>query len=367
MTHKKIMILGGGQLARMMAMEAFKLGWTPYILSNSHEDPAAQVSLEWVHWDGQDPEPLKYVASLVDHIFFESEFIDPDLIKDILGEEQNKCSPSLELMKEFRDRQTQKQSFLDHDLPSSKLHNTEASVLKSLIEQNKKLVLKKRLFGYDGYGTFFLNSQDDLDSIKESLDSYICEEHIAFTHELAVTYFCFQSQISRLPLVETHQRDSRCLWVKGPSSFENLESFKDLDTKLRAFLKTKKYHGAITFELFLTSDSKLLINELAPRVHNSAHYSLDALPLNQFKAHILCHENFNTPETLSCAEDFAMVNLLGTGESPQNINSFSDTHLHWYAKSENRKGRKMGHLTLLGDDQEKCLELGLKLIGEPIS
>ena len=219
------------------------------------------------------------------------------------------------------------------------------------------LVLKKRKFGYDGYGTFVIKNKKDLQKLKpvfkKTHPGFIAELFVPFNRELAFTVCRNKKKEFRfLPLVETHQVNSRCLWVKGPVETDALYS---LQKQVKEFLNKLNYIGVISFELF-DVDGSLLINEVAPRVHNSAHYSLDALVTDQFSYALRCLVNAPLPSIESISSGFAMYNLLGTKDGKKiKINLNPSVKLHWYGKKENRKGRKMGHITTVEDSPEVAL------------
>ena len=184
---------------------------------------------------------------------------------------------------------------------------------------------------------------------------FIAEQFIPFKRELAVMIGRNRSaDLVTLPWVESYQEDSRCLWVKGPIKSESTK-FKSCLRKIKQLMNKEKYVGILGFELFDTG-KELVINELAPRVHNSGHYSLNALIENQFTVHIkaIFDQKFSKPTLTSKA--FAMYNLLGSGKSVMSWSNPSDVHLHWYGKSESRKGRKMGHLNSTGSTTKQCLD-----------
>ena len=260
-------------------------------------------------------------------------------------------------------------------------------------------VLKTRRGGYDGYGTFVVKNKTALfkllnipqalessktrktqtknrikteNTLKKSLPktSFIAEPLLSFKRELALISARNQKgQIIFFPLVESFQKNSVCLWVKGPVEHLKLAGLK---RKIRSFLTKIDYRGVIAFELFET-ESVLIVNELAPRVHNTGHYSLSALTEDQFTIHLkaISNQDLKTPRLLS--KEFAMLNLLGEG-SPQPLFqtkgkacSLIDQsqalkqkgfHLYWYGKKQSRPGRKMGHINCLGDRSlERLLQL----------
>jgi len=225
-----------------------------------------------------------------------------------------------------------------------------------------KVVFKKRTGGYDGKGTFILKSKKNKDKIFSEIQKndfhVIAEALIPFHQELAGIFVRgIDGTILDLPLVETHQKNSKCDWVRGPVKHP---AWKKLKTQITSWLKKKNYVGAIAFELFDTG-KELLINESAPRVHNSGHYSQQALSCDQFTLHVQAVTGMPLPRELRLhAPAFVMANLLGLSENPGEFPRKLEGQLHWYGKKENLPGRKMGHLNLIGQNSEALLKLALK-------
>lgn len=362
--QKKIGILGGGQLARMLVLEAHKLGLEVHVLSSSLTDPAAQVTSLWEQGSADNPQELRAFCKKVDLITFESEFVSPNCLKEIENLERKdevKSYPSSSLMEMFQDRFFQKNSLQDHKINTSPFCSFENF---SELKENRghlklPLVLKARRNGYDGKGTYILKSWDD-SKVSSFCSKYTCgfiaEEFIPFKRELAITLCRFQNgQVVSLPLVETFQKENRCLWVKGPVVHQKIERLKK---KLENYLKRIDYIGCITFELFDTSKN-LLVNEVAPRVHNSAHHSQDSCELNQFSLHLLsCLETKRFKSKLIKPRGaFSMYNLIGDSSDEPCLKHSTKAKLHWYGKIKNYQGRKMGHLNYVAKSPSKALEV----------
>lgn len=357
-SHLKIGLLGGGQLARMLILRGHQLGLNMKVLSLSADDPAAQVCAEWVQGDPKDTQTVRGFLKTVDILTFESEFVDDHVIK--LLKTSSKVFPSAQNMELFQDRWTQKMSLQKAKLPSApfKLAGDNPEDLQS--ERPFGRVYKARRFGYDGNGTWVVKKGQSLpvsSKIHESAANFIVEDFISFKRELALTFVCSSAgKIISLPLVETKQQENRCLWVKGPVTHK---AHTALEKKLRQYLKNIHYVGAITFELFDTGE-RLLINEVAPRVHNSAHYSWDALNEDQFTLHLKALIGAKLEPPRSLAKGFAMYNLIGSTQAPPRWTLPPGVSLHWYGKKDNRPGRKMGHLNTLGASASKALTQLLK-------
>lgn len=360
MKSKTIGILGGGQLARMMALRAHQLALPVHILSPKADDPAAQVTQHWHQGETSSVKDLKALYHFADIVTYESEFLDPVVLRKSHQKFKTEFSISPSLLSNLQDRLSQKSLLEKYKLPTAKFYQVNS--LKDIDDSTLPLVIKQRRFGYDGYGTIIAKSKAKLKNIKlESTTGYIAESFINFKRELAITAVRNKKkQIQFYPLVETFQEDSKCLWVKGPVKHNKISSIKK---KITEFLNSIQYIGCMAFELFETPSGDLLINEIAPRVHNSTHYSLDACNWDQFSMHLLACLNYNLPE-IKVKSPFAMYNLIGSGKKTPKLKSEAEGYLHWYGKKQNRKGRKMGHITYLDASPDKALNQLKKIVKE---
>ena len=192
---------------------------------------------------------------------------------------------------------------------------------------------------------------------------FIAEAFIPFKRELSLILASHRlsKKAAALPLVETRQKNFRCFWLKGP--VKSSPQMKKLEARLKNFVRKIKYEGVIAFELF-QKGGDFLVNEMAPRVHNSGHYSLEALSKDQFTLHLeaVLRRPLKSPELLSrgFSRGFAMVNLLGKIEPSPAWRKYPRVFLHDYAKKQKRRGRKMGHLTALDSSPDRALK---KLLG----
>lgn len=367
----KIAILGGGQLARMMVLEAHRLGLNTQIFCYSNQEPAAAVTQNVSLIQATAPyfndENIKVLKTCT-HLTFESEFFLADSLKsELKALKKLKVFPRLDALKKLQYRLSQKKMLDQHHVATAPwVTVTSFNQAVSALNKFGAMVIKKPFGGYDGYGTFVVKSTQDLDRLNSNPDFFksplLCEQKIVFKRELAMTFVRSASgQTISLPLVESYQTDNRCDWVIGPVTHKNI---KGLVNKIKPLLDTLGYVGAISFELFDTGD-KLLVNEVAPRVHNSAHYSLDALSFNQFELHLMSAYLKELPSPGLISPNFLMLNLIGQKDlvglqSPRT----SEGSLHWYGKTQSRVGRKLGHLNLIdlkGQKPQQLLNKGLKL------
>lgn len=356
---KKIGIIGGGQLAKFLAQEAHHLGLTCYILSAHPLDPAAQVTSLWLQGHPDRTKDIQKLAKLCDIITFESEFVDIETINSALKSTNCKALPRSEIMFTLRDRWLQKQWLVKNNIPTAAFKKLDSCDVQKGFP--KGCVIKQCTHGYDGYGTFIF--KDSKKVAKQKFNQkfqYIVEEYIAFKRELALTAFrSANGDIMFFPLVETLQKNAQCFWVKGPIVHKNILAIK---AKIKLALKNADYVGAITFELFETKNNNLIVNEVAPRVHNSAHHSLTSTSMNQFKSHLLCLIGAPLPKSPSLrAPGFAMLNLIGSGRQQTRAPQLLTEDLFWYNKNQNKKFRKMGHVNTLAASANKALNKLLKI------
>lgn len=374
-TNSRIGILGGGQLARMLCIEGFKMGYEMHVLSASASDPAAQVTRFWHPGDINNAQDVKKFFSSVDVATFESEFLNEKVLLEAEAASRIELHPSVHLISQMSDRLKQKAWLERFCIPTSAFAgllttsdvyafiNRNSKNLKRSANKNCVAVFKKRRFGYDGNGTFIIRDKKQLlkwlTDNEKHLSEYIVEDFQPFKRELAVQFAVNRKgEILTFPLVEWQAQDSRCLWVKGPTTTKFKNEYHKMVKQITRALVENRYVGVIAFELFETSRG-LMVNEVAPRVHNSAHYSLDALPMNQFKAHLCAITGQILPKKmLLLTKGFAMVNILGC-QNGSDVTGRAFTH--WYGKQELRVGRKMGHLTVLSDSSARALKEALHI------
>lgn len=356
-------IFGDGQLARMLALSAHQIGLIPVAFGQKNSS-AGQVCAQVVSAD----KTLSNTQLLsLNSLTFESEFFETAKIIKSKNQLKSKVFPSFGVMQKMQYRHNQKQILIENKLSTAfyfELFGPGDLAPFFNSEINNQWVFKKNFGGYDGYGTFFWPR--DLEKIRQMLETspqstypiLIAEPLISFKRELALTAARnAKNQIVFYPLVETVQKNGQCDYVTGPVTHRQE---KPLKLKVKKLLQRLNYVGVITFEIFDTNLG-LLINEIAPRVHNSAHYTQNACDISQFELHWRCGLNLelSTPKLLT--PHFAMINLLGTKKSKTiKVPTANNGALHWYGKTESRPKRKLGHLNLLGEAVPQLLKLGLQ-------
>lgn len=363
---QKIGFLGGGQLAQMLILKAYSMGLTPYVLSGENSDPAVQVAPYWMKGNPHDPTDLKIFSDLVDVLTFESEFYAGYKLENVSKKNRSlKIYPRPETLSLLQDRLFQKELLHEHSIPTApyiKINGMDdIQIALGLFKDG--IVLKKRMGGYDGHGTFIIKNKLDFEhfraNFKKNENLFIGEAFIPFRRELAISLARNpQGQVVFLPLVESSQKDQRCDYVVGPITHGKIA---DLKRRLKNFVEAIDYVGLIAFELFDTG-SQLLINEIAPRVHNTGHYTQNALNCDQFEYHLRAILGWDLPDAEPEVKSFVMTNLIGSGFSEAKMPEQFVGHLHWYKKKENRPGRKLGHLNYTSNSLSGrgLLDLALK-------
>jgi len=347
----------------MLALDGIQMGLEVHILSEKNTDPAALVTKHWHQGNPNVEKDQLDFCKKIEFLTFESEFHLMTGLQKLAPAQSPQIFPSPQVMEKFQHRFSQKKLLSETKIPTAKfLHiQTQVDIESAFDQMNGHFVLKKTLGGYDGYGTYYCHSQNELLDLKKILQEnpthdFIAEEFIKIKRELAMIFVrSADGSFLHLPLVETKQTQSRCDWVMGPAHHPQIKS---LISKMKKLLNKENYIGALGVELFDTGKG-LLVNELAPRVHNSGHYSQDALSASQFSLHLMAGLGKKLISPQQLAKVFVMVNLLGQENQsitfPQNLMGT----LHWYGKTENRKGRKLGHVNYLGTDRKQLLKRAL--------
>ena len=353
-------MIGGGQLAWMMALEAKTLGIELVVQTPNASDPAVAIAAAAILAPIADAAATAQLAAQCEVITFENEFIDLSALAD-LAAKGIKFYPQLDALAPLLDKYDQRCYLEQIGLPTPQFVTlTSEAELPSLAQQANKLgfplVLKTRRLGYDGQGTFILKDFAQLEAAWKNLgySPILLEEFIPFERELAVMAArSANGEIVIYPVVETQQVDQVCRRVLAPAPV-NTAVVEQVRAIARTLLESLGVVGVFGIELFLTSAGRTLVNEIAPRTHNSGHYTLDACHTSQFAQQLrtVCGLPLGSAE-MHCREA-VMVNLLGFEtrqsdypEKRQQLAQIPNAHLYWYGKTESRPGRKLGHVTVL--------------------
>ncbi|MGD1703338.1 5-(carboxyamino)imidazole ribonucleotide synthase [Dapis sp. BLCC M229] len=347
---EKVGVIGGGQLAWMMADAAKKLGVDLIIQTPHKDDPAVSIAKDIIFAEIDDAQATTKLANSCDVITFENEFINIDELSH-LPENNVIFRPSLSVLKPLLDKYEQLCYLRDLGLPVPNFWEWG----KEIESLSLPLVLKARRHGYDGQGTFIIK---DIESLKSKGNSEIfIQEFIPFDREIAVIAARgVTGEVKVYSVVETQQENQVCRRVFVPD--ENLELVEKIQAIAQSLLNSLEVVGVFGIEMFITKDQKVLINEIAPRTHNSGHYTLDGCETSQFEQHLRAVCGLPLGSTTLKTRGAVMVNLLGYefGENHyltkrQQLANIPNASVWWYGKTESRPGRKLGHVTVLLDEE----------------
>ena len=356
----KLGILGGGQLGKMMLYDTRKYDIQTYVLDASPEAPCKIACDVFEQGDLMDFDTVVNFGRKVDVLTFEIELVNVDALEQ-LESEGKKVYPSSATLRKIQDKGVQKQFYAEKGIPTAdftvyteKYELTEALVRK---EWDYPFVWKSCTGGYDGKGVSVIREEEDLIPLPEG--ACLAEKMIPFKNELAVIVARNVSgQVKTYPVVEMefHPEANQVEYVICPARIED-----HVAEKARAVAKkvseSFEHVGLLAVEMFQTEDDEILVNEVAPRPHNSGHYSIEASFTNQFEQHLRAILDLPLGETESKVGG-VMVNLVGDENHEgqvhyQNIGKIMQmpgVTPHIYGKKQTRPFRKMGHVTIVNKD-----------------
>ena len=370
----RIGVIGGGQLAWMMGAAAAKLGLELVVQTPDRTDPAVTIAANTVLSAVEDAAATAQLAAQCDLITFENEFVDLEALTCLAA--QGVCfRPSLAALKPLLDKYHQRCYLRDLGLPTPAFDRLEDWLKRrssadlgtaTIAASTFPIVLKTRRHGYDGQGTFVIKTADQLTAtLQELRDSpVLVEEFIPFDRELAVIAArSVSGEIMTYPIVETQQENQICQRVFAPAAVEPTIA-QAAAAIAHTLLHSLQAVGVFGIELFLTREGGLLVNEIAPRVHNSGHFSLDACETSQFEQHLRAVAGLPLGAGSMRSSHAVMVNLLGFESAQsdylakrQQLAALPHTFVHWYGKTESRPGRKLGHVTALVQSEAEQREI----------
>ena len=361
----RVGIVGGGQLGRMLTEAASNMGIPVAVVDGTPNCPAAQVGAEQIVADLHDHEALKKLADVSDVITIEIEHVDAEFLDEIaaLGKP---VYPDPKVIKNIQDKLTQKEHLQKIGIPVAdfrKLNNLEEA--SSVLEEfGGKFILKSRLGGFDGRGNAVVNSVNKLEQAYNLLGAknLYAEKLIDFTKEIAVmAAYDKDGSTAIYPVVETIQARNICLEVYAPGEIDSSAS-QQAEEYAKKILQSYKTPGIFGIEMFATKDGQVIVNEVAPRVHNSGHYTIEACATSQFEQHLRCITGQKLGSTELKTKAAVMINVLGerNGETlnqgVEEATKIPGTFTHLYGKSPTKIDRKMGHITALADDLETAFK-----------
>ncbi len=358
-------VVGGGQLGRMLAEAAAPLGIETVVSDPTPDPPAAPVASGVVEGGFGDTDTIQAVAERADYLTFEIELVDPDALETVRKETGVPVHPDPETLRTIQDKLVQKRRLEEAGIPVPPFRAVgDRSDLEAAIDEfGYPVMLKARTGGYDGRGNFPIRGSDDIEGALEAAPgAMLVERMVDFDRELSVIAVQGNDERATFPTGENvHEPEIlRRTIVPARTPEATRERAQSV---AREVLGEMRGRGAYGIELFET-DGTILVNEIAPRVHNSGHYTIEGAVTSQFEQHVRAVVGYPLGST-ELRDPVVMSNILGDVEEPHPANLLGaeavmeapGANLHWYGKREARPLRKMGHVTVVPVADESRSEL----------
>lgn len=352
LSNLKIGILGGGQLGWMMILECRRYPFKFYVMDYP-DAPACKIADKCF-----DAESYREIIDLSDIVTYEFEHLPMEALK--YAEEKGKLIPRLEIVMLKHDRWREREFYKKHGIPTPRFYiTTDPKEALSLVknEFNYEAVIKQSKGGYDGKGQYFIKSREDLekqrDFITKLSDTLIVEEFVDFDYEASIVIARdAKGAIETYPPTYNRNEGGILIYNYGPL---NNKIINNKITEIAVTIATKlNYVGVMAVEFFV-KNGDVLVNEFAPRVHNTGHYTLDAINVSQFEQHIRAIVGLELAKTKVLSYG-GMVNILGLPLDRIPLEVLKYGKLYWYGKKEVRKRRKMGHINVVGDTLDEVID-----------
>lgn len=370
-SRKVVGVLGGGQLGRMMQQPASRLGIELVFLDPDAQSPAKQIAASDKHVGGKftDEAAIRELAAKCDVLTIEIEHVNADALRKIAAEGKIEVHPSPDDIALVKDKFGQKErmkAILGEDSVAEQYPvDSTPDALRALGEKlGYPFILKSRTDAYDGRGNYVVHTEQEVDAALAALHDrpLYGERIVAFERELAVMVLRERNgSVHSYPCVETVHEDNICKTVYAPAEVPLGVALRARQLAERAISEAFVGAGVFGVELFLLRDGRVLLNEIAPRPHNSGHYTIEACSVSQYEAHLCAVLGLPLAEGFTRQNCPAiMFNLLGA-QDPAYIDRVYDAALtlprrsiHLYGKAESRPARKMGHITVTGATMAEC-------------
>ncbi|CAG8515871.1 1318_t:CDS:2 [Ambispora leptoticha] len=359
-----VRVLGGGQLGRMLVEAASRLNIGVVILDIPEDAPAKQIQANYPHISGdfKDPEKIKELAKSVDILTIEIEHVNANALEEIKKETNIAIHPSPTSISLIQDKYAQKIHLSKHNVPVVDFIEvpTQNHIYPAAQKFGYPLMLKSKTMAYDGRGNYVVKSENDIDQAISFLGNFktplYAERWAPFKKELAVIVVkSINEQLESYPIVETVHKNNICHLVIAPAQV-NGAVLDEAKKVAESAIKTLSGAGVYCVEMFLMDEGKIFVNEIAPRPHNSGHYTIEACETSQYENHLRAILNLPLGSTALKVPVSAMVNILGLSSNLEETLrpaalalTIPGATVHLYGKKECRKGRKMGHITIVAN------------------
>jgi len=360
----RIGIVGGGQLGRMLTLSAKKMGFYVTVTDPTPHSPAGQVADHQIIGEYKDEKTTRELAKQSDLITIDAEFVN-DTVLEELERNGKPVFPSPQTIRMIKDKLTQKEFLKRQRIPTAQFMKvtTKDDIEKAGEQFGYPLLLKARFDAYDGKGNYVVKNKHDIKNALEILkdrELYV-EQFVPFVKELAVMVArSVKGEIKLFPVVQTIHQNNICDIVIAPADISKNES-KHAELLAISVMEHMKGAGVFGIEMFLKKDHTILVNEIAPRVHNSGHYTIESTVTSQFEQHIRAITGLPLGETDLIPKAVVMKNIIGEKVGDgfplgiENALKIPNVSIHLYGKHKSRIGRKMGHITVMGTTISECL------------
>jgi 5-(carboxyamino)imidazole ribonucleotide synthase len=367
LTNSRVGVIGGGQLARMMIAPAGKLGIEIKVLAETQDSPAAEAAT--LVGDFTDLETVLNFAQTVDVITFDHEHVPLEILQQ-LEQQGISVQPSSKALAHAQNKLVMRKALHKIGAPNPiwREVSTALEMDQFINEHGPEVVVKTPIGGYDGKGVRVVSSSEQVSDwlagpMLASLGgSLLVEQKVAFKRELAqLSARNPAGDFESWPVVETRQKNGVCSEVLSPAPNISSEMSTEAVKIARLISESLGVTGNLAVEMFETKEGELLVNELAMRPHNSGHFTIEGSVTSQFEQHLRAVLNLPLGKTDPLGPVAVMANLLGVSNSQDLLakrdkvmSLFPEVNIHFYGKAP-RLGRKLGHITVVGEDAETCL------------
>jgi 5-(carboxyamino)imidazole ribonucleotide synthase len=369
-------VVGGGQLGRMLGEAASPLGIDLVVSDPTPDAPAATVAREQVVGDFDDEDTIRAVAEQSDYLTFEIELADPDALERVSEETGTPVHPAPGTLRTIQDKLVQKDRLSDAGVPVPRYRAVDSpgELRAALAELGYPAMLKAREGGYDGRGNVPVESPGDVESAFAAIDGpAMVEEFVDFERELAVIGCRGAGERDTFPVTETiHEAE---ILRESVSPARASETVRQRAREVAGdVLDAMDGRGVFGIELFETADGEILLNEIAPRPHNSGHWTIEGSYTSQFEQHARAVTGLPLGAT-GRRDPTVSANILGDVDHRQEatLHGVEDAlatdrlSLHWYGKREVYDLRKMGHVTMVGDEGVEELLAGTREVRDGLT
>ena len=372
-TKTKIGIVGGGQLGKMMILEAKRLGFYVAVLDPEETCPAHSICDHHIIADLEDPKGYKELSKHVDVITYEWENINATALENLENDGQT-IYHSVAALKVIQNKHSQNIAMNINGIPVPEFK--QVADIDDIKEAGKEecfgypLMLKTTTGGYDGKGTALIKTENEIENAYKQLGSGIkglmIEEFIRFEKEISIIACRNKKGESVIyPIAENTHVNSILDTTIVPANIDKATEEKAVEIANK-IMSVFEFVGTFCIEMFVTEQGEVYVNEIAPRPHNSGHYTIEACFANQFENHIRAIVGLPFGD-VSLRKPAVMVNLLGESNGAATLSGLEEAykdpyvHVHIYGKSESKTGRKMGHYTVVGETLEDTIHRAQEL------